>query len=849
MTGMTGYSLISVMALCCYLLLLVAFLASRKTKLINNFILLLFILTAWTLGSYMLRLRMAPGPSFWFYISIDALFMMSYGYYSFLAAYTDAPHSKLRYVWLIGDLSIIVINTLTNGLFIAAPEVIVSDTGIRFLYHTNWPIMIPYAFTLLVMVDCFRLMINYIRKNNMVRMQIYPILVGILALLIGNAAASLPVFSSFPIDILSGIINAVCIFFALYNRRLFRLTLLVSRSSLYLISAILAVVLFTNMAGQDSAELLDLFRVFGNYAIIAVAITYTLCVLLLYYLLKKFVDKVFIRAELAQADDLKEFSRAISQTLKADEILAQLIDIIEKSVHPEKTYICLKDVSDSTYSVTTSSSPLDDKSFFLRSDNPLITWLSRTKDCVMIDDLKRSPIYKAMWEKEKFQLSQLDIQCILPLVNEEELIGLALLSGKEKHGVYTIQDQTYLQSLASVSSIAIKNSRLYEKAYHEARTDNLTGLLNRKYFYETLREIYNKDPGKELALLYISVDSFKLYNKLYGTLEGDSALQNVARIISATIGSNGIAARYEGKTFMVILPGYDTLTAVNLSNTIRKQIMDMNRQAKDYSIKMLTASCGVCAIPTGAATIEQLIANADLALYNAKRSGKNCTRTYSEGPVSDMQKAENDPARNATELFDQTAFEQYEIAINSLTKAIDIKDHFTYGHSQNVCYYAVEITRAYGLDENYVEIVREAALLHDIGKIGIDEKILRKPDFLTKEEYAIMKGHVEQSIEIIKQLPSLSYVIPAVIGHHERYDGSGYPRGLKGDEIPLLARVLCICDSFDAMVSKRIYKDACSTEYALEELIRGSGSQFDPDLAPFFVKLVKDGTITVQRND
>ena len=143
--------------------------------------------------------------------------------------------------------------------------------------------------------------------------------------------------------------------------------------------------------------------------------------------------------------------------------------------------------------------------------------------------------------------------------------------------------------------------------------------------------------------------------------------------------------------------------------------------------------------------------------------------------------------------------------------------------------------------------MREAGLLHDIGKIGIPEHILNKPGKLEPEEYEIMKGHVEAAVSIIRNLPSLDYVIPAVIGHHERYDGKGYPRGIAGEDIPLSARILCIADSFDAMVSKRSYKDRCSLEFAMEEILKQAGMQFDPQLAPLFVEAVREGKIKPEK--
>ena len=166
-----------------------------------------------------------------------------------------------------------------------------------------------------------------------------------------------------------------------------------------------------------------------------------------------------------------------------------------------------------------------------------------------------------------------------------------------------------------------------------------------------------------------------------------------------------------------------------------------------------------------------------------------------------------------------------------------------------MAYYATILVTALGMNEDMIEIIRQAALLHDVGKIGIPEYVLNKPGRLTDEEYEIIKGHVEASIDIIRHLPSLDYVIPAVIGHHERYDGKGYPRRIAGEDIPLTARILCIADSFDAMTSRRCYKKAFSLEVAREKLLLDAGKQFDPELAYKFVECLDNGTITLVESE
>ena len=149
----------------------------------------------------------------------------------------------------------------------------------------------------------------------------------------------------------------------------------------------------------------------------------------------------------------------------------------------------------------------------------------------------------------------------------------------------------------------------------------------------------------------------------------------------------------------------------------------------------------------------------------------------------------------------------------------------------------------YSLTPEKIDIIVAASALHDIGKIGIPESILKKAGKLTNEEYEIMKSHVEKSIEMIHYLPNMNYVIPAVVSHHERYDGKGYPRGIKGEEIPFLGRILAVCDSFDAMISKRAYKEPLSVEYAMGELEKNKGTQFDPEVADAFIELIKEGKV------
>ena len=218
-----------------------------------------------------------------------------------------------------------------------------------------------------------------------------------------------------------------------------------------------------------------------------------------------------------------------------------------------------------------------------------------------------------------------------------------------------------------------------------------------------------------------------------------------------------------------------------------------------------------------------------------KRSGKNAVMMYS------VDNYHHDPQPSY-----KSGYSEHANTIFALTAAVDSKDHYTAQHSQNVAYYASELAKAAGMDSNLVEIVKEASMLHDIGKISVREDILNKPGKLTPDEYDVMKSHVENAVNIIRYLPSLDYVIPTVLSHHERYDGTGYPRQLAGEAIPIMGRILAIADAYDAITSARSYKDAFSTVDAVNILKAESGKQFDPHLVEIFVDLVESNRLEVK---
>ena len=843
----SGYAFISIIALISYLFLFLTFIAAKRTRIINEFMLILITMILWTGGSFFMRAQFFPAVKVWYDVSILGLTLCPYVSLLFAVDFANIEIGIWRRIWLILAVAANAFNIVTGSL-LAPPEVVMAaDGSISFLYETTWKVIFLYGVTFGASVHMFWLLWKHGKKDEMLKRQMMPIEIGLLVMYAGNVLIFLPPFVGVPVDIMTGIINVFCLVYALYARRMFRLTLLASKGSCYLIAGVCSLAIFSNIIFPLRRLIHKLLPAQADYDILLVSVVFMVATIVIYTLMKLLIDKLFIRDELARAEILKDFSSAVSKSLKINEILDVMVHVIQTTIGVKKVYVCLINNTGDQYQISYSTSPLDKRSYALKADNPVVLWLKYHTTYLLMKDFRRTVAYKSMWETEKQLLKMLEIECVVPLKDENQLVGFVMITEKEKRSVLNADDLAFLDSVSSIGSIAVKNSHLYEKVYMEARIDELTGLLNRKYFYETLEEEVEKNKYLSLSLLMVSVDDFKLYNQLYGTDEGDKALKHVAAVLQACVGENGHVARYNGKEFAVILPQFDILAAKNMANNIRMQIMDINKQNRGqmYRQKALTASVGICSIPYAASNMKQLMDNADMALYQAKHTGKNKVMIYSIGEVEDARTNQMD---NGTG-YREGIYSEYASTIYALTAAIDTKDHYTFNHSKNVAEYATKLAKAYGLNSESVSIIHEAALLHDIGKIGIPEHILNKPGRLEAEEYEVMKEHVENSIGIIRHLPSLDYVIPAVIGHHERWDGRGYPRRIAGEDIPLSARILCIADSFDAMVSRRSYKDAYDTERALSIVRNEAGRQFDPQLAELFVTLVENGTITVLKDE
>ena len=842
--GSIPYLYINVIGLCCFCVMLITFLAAKKTPEIKAFIVVLVAFILWFTGSVLMRLQIYPGIPFWYYVSILAMFSIAALLYYFVCSFLKIKSYATQILWTILTAVLLFLTVTGNVL---EPPVVSTDAngGTVFLYNMDARVITPFVVMFLEVMSIARVLLRSIKERGFHAPGIPEIIIGCAIVALGNLMQIIP-GNTFPWDALSGIIFALLIFYALCRRRMFSLKLLVSRGLLLMVICLVWIVIAVNWVAPVSDFVSRQIPQLGTNALAVVVVLFTLGLTVLFYCMKHLVDKVYIREE-HQNQRLQEFTLAVSKSLDTHQVMDTLSNMIVSEIRVGQVYVMLADGD--RYKAQYSSNPLLPVSFSIRADSPCLKGLKEDEPYVILKDFRSGTLASALWAEEHRLFDRLKLDCIVPIKDGNEIVGLVFLCGRGKSSTPSYSELSFLSVASSIAAIALKNAVLYEQMFREARIDPLTGVNNYRCFVERVNQEFERSGQDPLALVYVDFDDFKLYNQLNGTAQGDRVLQIGAKAIEECVGNQGTVFRSGGKIFAVLLPGMDGRRAEMLTEQIQYTITNRVRQNSGPSERGITVSCGICVSPFAASTAKELMENADMAVYHAKNAGKNRIVLYrrSSGSVFGVSQRAREIIERAERMETDSPFRQNYNTIFALSAAIDAKDHYTYHHSLNVALYASILATGAGLSEEAVLMIYEAAILHDIGKISIPENILNKTTRLDDNEYGIIKGHVNNSIEMMRHLPAMDHLIPAVLSHHERWDGKGYPRGVAGENIPVAGRCLAIADSFDAMTSDRPYHKGVSLEVAVEQLEKNAGTQFDPVLTKLFVSLIHRGEISIQK--
>jgi diguanylate cyclase (GGDEF)-like protein len=440
------------------------------------------------------------------------------------------------------------------------------------------------------------------------------------------------------------------------------------------------------------------------------------------------------------------------------------------------------------------------------------------------------------------------VLCI-PINYGESLLGVLNIESHNENA-FSPQDVLILNTLADLLATALHNAFVFQKLQQQSITDGLTGIKTRRFFWEALSAEWKRASrsGRPFSVVLVDLDKFKEVNDSMGHFEGDLVLARVGRLLEQKSRQSNVVARYGGDEFIILMPDTSAEQAQVLAERLRQWLAADPMLAEHH----ITGSFGVASFPMHGFSVEDIIRVADAGMYVSKRSGGNLVSSaqeFVEGQgfarqrqqisayIEGFLQREHAGAEHVEELTstlyklcggdEDCNVPLLKEAIESLSRAAESREMQTAGHGDLVARYTEVIARSLGLSSEETADLVYAARVHDVGKIFVSERILNKPGPLSDEEFLQVKIHARVGAQIVGAIPHSSRMREAIEHHHQRFDGSGYPDGLKGEQIPLWARIIALTDAYANMVTEHSISTARTPEEALNELAHMSGTRFD----------------------
>jgi diguanylate cyclase (GGDEF)-like protein len=779
----------------------------------------------WSFTSFLLHANLFPESELVLHEFLLVFgFMMSVSLYYFISVFTNRVQLALLILSFIFIIAIII---LSFGGYILENSSVVNS----FLYYktTSWFYILMLGSALLWGFSIYYLIKRYLSNTDpLERNRVMYLLVGMGFIIFFSLSLFFDITAKYPIDHIGNIANAAIISYSMLRYQLLNIKFVARRSLAYSVLLIPMVAIYAALiiVGQ---------RLFPSLSPISIGLFAAGLVVIFVFIFRALhrpvqglIDRIFYRDTYQHRQLLLNIGNKLGGVINLDQLADEILPAFCRALKVSRAQLLLRDTNTGSFTAQFAYPKIEDNEIelTLNADNPIISWLEKKNRPFELRELGNIPEFKGLWQTEKENIFASKLGLFCPIKNQGVLSGIFAL-GKKQSGIYSQEDLEMTMAVASQAGLIIDNAQHYSQALLKANTDGLTGLYNHRHFHERLEQEIARSSrfGSIFSIILLDIDLFKVYNDNYGHLAGDEVLRRIGEYIKGSIRSIDIAARYGGEEFGVILPETRLIDAQVVAERIRKTI-----ETKTSSRAMpVTVSVGVACWPIDGVMKEELINRADRALYRAKQTGRNQTILS-----TDLSEPAVTPVNKEAEVNPKSLSMIYALAAT-----VDAKDHYTYGHSRKVSEYAVAIAEAAKLPREKVPIIRAAGLLHDIGKIGIPDSILNKKESLSHDEWEPIKAHPQLGVAIIRHIVDLTDCLPAILHHHEHYDGNGYPTGLKGKNIPIEARILSIADAYEAMTSPRAYRKQMTAEEAVAELKSYAGTQFDPELVEVFCKLLK----------
>lgn len=575
-----------------------------------------------------------------------------------------------------------------------------------------------------------------------------------------------------------------------------------------------------------------------------------------------------IEMEKREIMTIYEVINAISFLIDTHRIIHEVAENINNLLAPKYCQIILINKDKLEGRIIAESHHQKDKIIEIKK-YPEIKKVLNSKDMLLVPDIMQEPLLL----KARGRLTAKGIKAIylFPLLFQKEVLGVIYIKSREIEKPLPLQWIKLLQVIATTAANALKNAQLFEKVQLQASTDELTGLCNYRHFQQLFEVEVKRAKRKKTALsmLFIDIDNLKMVNDLFGHPQGDRILIETAKILKEKTRAIDVKARYAGDEFICLLPDADSEHSMTTAQRICSEVEDKFKT----TYNMITLSIGAATYPSIIDNPEDLLLFSDQAMYLAKYNGGNQYRLASyedlqdienwnkkalEAFISVMSRRHFQTGREMAERLSyklQAALNQKRISpamielVSALATAIDVKDHYTKGHSIEVREYSIILADKLNLSAQQKQNIGLAALLHDIGKIGIPESILTKPGKLNAEEEEKIMQHPLIGAKILEPIKAFKEITHLIKHHHENWDGSGYPDKLKGNQIPIESQIISIVDVFHSLISKRSYRKRLRFSEAIKIIREEAGKKWNEELTKIFLDTIKGYKKEIMKRD
>ena len=814
-------TIVTFIALIYYTVLLFIILRQKlhtQMRLFFSFYLLAMMI--WSFAGFMIfsGIEIFPGADtlFWNRVLVVGVLTVPVAFFGFVESFLMLD----RRIWMYVALVLYVIGMVVNAFGWVVTSATSADGRLNNVFGNGealaaviWAFFI--SFSAFELVKAFRKSKDYLFRNRLKYLAL------VIVVIFGGSLTNLGDLSHYPGDVVFNILAAFLITFAILRHRLLDFSLVVRKGLLYTIPTliigisyylVIQVALQFQKVGTTSVFLLTML----------VAILSALTVQPLRDLAQNLIDRLFFREKHDAGLMLQRISRTAAYVLDIDEITQMIMDEITHTLHVDHAAFFLKRPENGEFYLAAQKG-LDQKvDVHWDSNHPIVRSLSNFDHALTRHDLSVMPQFRALWGEDRDVLEKIWAELLIPLKAKGELVGIFTVGPKSSKEIYTDDDQLTLMTLANQMAVAIENARLYSA--EQSRREELDTL------YHLSRQLVAIDEVEDVLQTTIRFVVKSVHVTFARALLLDEKGEFICRAAYPIRALNHDLG--EGKADPPAASSLYT-RAINRSEPVLLSRSDPSLTEDERSALMLDQVASLCLAPlrVGDQAIGLFILG---ERREALRESFDVDKLRLISSIADQAAS----ALRRANLHEQLEDNFLETVL-ALANAMDARDTYTINHSQRLANMAEDICVQLGRSQEDINAIHWAALLHDLGKIGVPDGILLKPGPLTPEEWEVMKKHPEIGARIVAPVKKLANVSPIIHAHQERYDGSGYPDGLKGEEIPFGARLLSIVDAYGAMTDDRVYRKTRTAQEAIQELINCKGTQFDPELVDRFIIIIQ----------